>query len=84
MKASEAIYLLVNGVIPAPLDYNIRHTEKIEFYKLEYNNIGNILYENKNYKGLLKLPLFRDIVDKEIEELKKSGITLADAITYDI
>lgn len=84
MKASEAIYLLANGIIPAPLDYNIKHTEKIEFYKLEYNNIQNLIYENKNYKGLLKLPLFRDVVDKEIEELKKSGITLAHAIMYDI
>jgi hypothetical protein len=84
MIAKEAVHLLVNGIIPAPLDYNIRHTEKIDFHKLEYNNIANQIYENKYYKRLLKLPIFKDVVDKHIEELEKSGVTLAHAIMYDI
>jgi len=84
MRATEAVNLLVNGILPAPLDYNIRHTEKIDFSKLEYNNMANQIYKNKCYKGLLKLPIFKDIINKHVEELEKSGVTLAHAIMYDI
>lgn len=84
MKSAEAIFFLNNGVLPSPLDYNINHTETIDFQKLQYNNIGRVLYENKTFKRLLNFPIFKDIVDKQIEELEKSGISLINAITYDI
>ena len=84
MKSAEAVIFLNNGVLPSPLDYNINHTETIDFQKLQYNNIGGVLYQNKNYKQLLNLPIFKNIIDKEIEKLEKSGVSLINAITYDI
>lgn len=83
MKAGEAIYLLNNGILPEPLDYNITHTERIDYSKLEYNDISKILYKNKNYKQLLSIPIFRNVIEKEIEELIKMGVTLENAIDRD-
>lgn len=82
MTPKEIVFLLNNGIVPVELDYNIKHTEIIEYHKLEYNNIEKTLLQNKLYKVMYTNDLFKGIIDMEIKDLKNSGATLLGEITY--
>ena len=66
MDPAQDIELLVLGLIPASLNYNLKKTETIDWAKLEYNS----RYKNPNYyynklpKAIKNLPGLYDHCEK--------------------
>jgi hypothetical protein len=78
MQIKDILILLDMGVIPPEFDYNICHTEKLDKYKLLYNNIEYTLLQNKHNLKMAQDKILHYALVAQIVELENSRINLSD------
>ena len=75
MNIDNLIKSLENGICPAELNFNINHTEVIDWDKVAYNTFYHTshFYENKFPKGYDSIPAFDKIIDMIVEKNKDNS-----------